>query len=415
MEAVVSKRRGIVKLLMEYKRLCMKKSSLRSFLFVFLCLINSAQSSAGFLSKISGALSTIKFDGLVGSARQFVCCHGQSSIAAAALATTALVAAVGLSKSSVRHHIRQGVINACLSTANFYCSTKWFNIAKMLGGDLNVPDVHGCTLLYKAAFQGNVKLFKALWEVGARTNLDVVDSWGRTLLCRAVENKDLEIVEALLAAGANPNVKERQGRSAIHYAVLNGDENSIRLLARNNADLHAVGGVRLEDGAFTPLGLAIFQHNARIVQTLLDEGASPELACCSGKNALGAAIMDNNLSIVQLLINHAKETRPEGAFRRLILAGDQFKDSSLHWAVRLARNKNGKKIVNLLLAHGGQAALNLQNNAGQTPLHIAVIDERKPVASLLVRHGADVTIKDARGKSPIEVCPSWLRADLFAR
>jgi len=48
--------------------------------------------------------------------------------------------------------------------------------------------------------------------------------------------------------------------------------------------------------------------------------------------------------------------------------------------------------------------LSLQDNEGQTPLHYAVLCDREAIAEYLVKHNADVDVRDNDGTSPSELC-----------
>ena len=52
--------------------------------------------------------------------------------------------------------------------------------------------------------------------------------------------------------------------------------------------------------------------------------------------------------------------------------------------------------------------LSMQDNEGQTPLHYAVVCDRQAIAEYLVKHNADVHVKDNEGASPSGLCEkSW--------
>jgi ankyrin repeat protein len=61
-------------------------------------------------------------------------------------------------------------------------------------------------------------------------------------------------------------------------------------------------------------------------------------------------------------------------------------------------------IVKQLLDMGAQGTINDQNNLGNTALHIACQNNLELIARLLVLNGADLTIKNVLGKTPIDVC-----------
>ena len=49
--------------------------------------------------------------------------------------------------------------------------------------------------------------------------------------------------------------------------------------------------------------------------------------------------------------------------------------------------------------------------ADSTPLHIAIYRGHRDVAALLIRHGADINVKDHFGLTPFMICAVKSRAD----
>jgi len=59
------------------------------------------------------------------------------------------------------------------------------------------------------------------------------------------------------------------------------------------------------------------------------------------------------------------------------------------------------KIVELLLRHGANP--NVQNARGETPMHFAVLYKKPELVELLLRHGADPNVQSARGETPLDI------------
>ena len=73
--------------------------------------------------------------------------------------------------------------------------------------------------------------------------------------------------------------------------------------------------------------------------------------------------------------------------------------TSLHAA---ARNGNAELVQDILEGRNGQAkvSINSQNSTGQTAMHLAAKWSRLNVIKLLIEAGADMEIKDRRGRTP---------------
>jgi uncharacterized protein len=61
------------------------------------------------------------------------------------------------------------------------------------------------------------------------------------------------------------------------------------------------------------------------------------------------------------------------------------------------------KIVEFLLAHGGDVGARSRNANGNTPLHAALAANQKMAAGLLIGHGADLDATDAGGWRPLHL------------
>lgn len=71
--------------------------------------------------------------------------------------------------------------------------------------------------------------------------------FGNTLLHSAVISGDKAEVRRLLDAGANPAISNREGLSALRTAVILGDEEMVRLLARPGEHLERLLDHALEE------------------------------------------------------------------------------------------------------------------------------------------------------------------------
>ena len=89
--------------------------------------------------------------------------------------------------------------------------------------------------LHNAARRGNVALLKSLLKRGSP---DLRDKDGRTALMDAVAAGQLRSIRALLAAGANVNARASDGRTPLIEAAVHGRPKSVRLLIAAHADLN---------------------------------------------------------------------------------------------------------------------------------------------------------------------------------
>ena len=94
-----------------------------------------------------------------------------------------------------------------------------------------------------------------------------------TLLHFATMSANLAVVRVLLDAGADPNVKDENGRTPLHFAAKNNTNPAvISTLLNAGANLEA----RTKSLGETPLHMAATNNrNSALLTTLLDAGADP--------------------------------------------------------------------------------------------------------------------------------------------
>jgi ankyrin repeat protein len=109
-----------------------------------------------------------------------------------------------------------------------------------------------------------------------------------------------QVVEVLIAAGADPNALDNSGVAPLHRAVRTRSSQAVRALLDNGADLR----LKNKSGS-TPLHLAVQntgksnsgsdeakEEQRRIIDVLLERGASPTDTDAKGKTVAAAASSD---------------------------------------------------------------------------------------------------------------------------
>ncbi len=282
------------------------------------------------------------------------------------------------------------------------------SVVKLLldrGADPNIRDEGDNAFpLHFAAERGDLPIIQLLVDHGAETAAGEVDDHRLDIIgwatCFGDANKD--IVDYLLAHGARHN---------IFSAVATGATAVIRDLAsRSTADLdkvmdHANQGRR-------PLHLAVVKRQRAAAETLLDLGADVNATDTAGLTALDQAALDANVEIAQFLIERGARielpaaiglNRTEDVERLLRDEPDCLKPAH-RWGrliVRAAEHASGDAIE-ALIRHG--ASVNVQDDmetsidhtSGYTPLHAAAWNGNTAAAAVLLKHGADPTIRDGK-------------------
>ena len=245
------------------------------------------------------------------------------------------------------------------------------------GADIHARDKSGNTPLHNAATRKkNLNFINVLIQSGV--NIDKV----RYLA--ATRNNNPDITNALVQAGANINARDKSGYTPLHNAASNENPNIINALIQAGADIHA----KAEDGE-TPLHWAAGNNeNPDIINALIQAGADIHATNKYGSMPLHfAATSNNNPDIIKALVQAGAN----------INARDKSGYTPLHEA---APRDNNLDIINALIQAG--ADINAREQLyGNTPLHRMVLANQQQAVLLLLENGADATISNANGKTPL--------------
>ncbi|OHB74730.1 MAG: hypothetical protein A2Z25_23445, partial [Planctomycetes bacterium RBG_16_55_9] len=137
-----------------------------------------------------------------------------------------------------------------------------------------------------------------------------------------------------------------------------------------------------EDSFFkTAVHRAVISGHRDVVEFLLSRGADIDARDSFLVSALHYAVQNNHKDIAELLLaNGASADARDGAG-----------DTPLHYAARFS--KVGKDLPGLLISKGADA--NAKNSQGQTPLDVAVSNNHKDIAELLLANGSQISTINA--------------------
>lgn len=248
----------------------------------------------------------------------------------------------------------------------------------------------GMTALMYAGREGQLNGVTALADAGA--NLNVVDPEGCTAIVIAIMNGHYEVAARLAEKGADPNIGDAAGMTALYAAVDMEHPASLTnrppqprtgkltpaelvpVLLKYHADpniplkaplllrQHTGGDTALAAGA-TPLMRAAKAGDMNLMKSLLEGGADPSRALANGTSALSLMM--------------------SGRGARLLTP-----DAPMF------------QVVKLMLDHG--LNVNAAGTGGATLLH-QNLDRGEAFVRLLVEHGARLDIKDASGRTPLDI------------
>lgn len=302
------------------------------------------------------------------------------------------------------------------------------------GVDPNDPDRDNRAALFAAVRSSNKPAAILLCDAGAQINAQGGSS-GSTPLMRAAGQGDEEMVRVLLARGAEVNAVDKQGQTALYYALRHRDYVYGRVEIRSGKDSACrTAGLLVAWGAdlnhhdadgLTPLDQAILEQRWDLAQWLLSKGAEADLFSAAALGltdrvesllAGSPALLSASRPPIGQPLSWATHGKQRGVVEVLLARGanvharpetGRFRNPPLYWAVR----SGDAGIVRLLLAHGADPrAETTPMDAGggyadgnDTSLHTAVMFNRLDVARLLLEVGADPNAAGVRGRTPLHV------------
>ena len=172
----------------------------------------------------------------------------------------------------------------------------------------------------------------------------------------AIMGDDSGTLQELINDGLDPNGSADAGRpdvTFLHLAAMNGGEASIRTLVKAGAEIDATTDLKM-----TPLLGALVTGSPQNGLVLIELGADVNLANLAGAAPLHFAASQGNLELVKALVDQ-----------------------------------------------GADVNLQTKTNGG-TALSAAADADSKEVIEYLLQHGADKTIKDRSGKTPVTYAKS---------
>ena len=237
------------------------------------------------------------------------------------------------------------------------------------GAEVNARDQSGHTPLMEACSHGEENAVTFLIEHGA--DVDPQDNDEETALHHAVYSdcESLEILSCLILKGLDVNACESDGRSPLMIASVRGKVNSVAFLLEHGANVN----LQNKNGK-TALHYAVIGYNGscEVFRCLIENGADVNACLTNDKcTPLMQACDYGQVYTATCLIDY-------GAALDL---QDKNGDTALHYAVRFLYTDRSIRIVQKLLTSGVSF---LFNNHGVKPLILASSYSNRPAVEYLI-------------------------------
>ncbi len=285
------------------------------------------------------------------------------------------------------------------------------------------------------------------------------------MLQNTAENCSPEVVEAMIKAGADVNAPrvtedENSGYTPLHAAAGMGRLDNVEVLLNNGADVNATN----DDGE-TPMHYAASEGRTDIVQALIAAGADKEAKNEDGKTAADllaekiekdredgkdVAALEETLktlrsaeaegTTVNSNASGAERTGPgdKPAEQPTTATGDKPAEqpepiqTDPNAASTASPDALGKELAGLLVKkaeerteddnkriaelmnknHPTQINLNVKDDSGRTPMHLAALHGRTDIVQALIKAGADKDATNNSGETPMHYAAREGRTDI---
>ncbi|PKL90950.1 MAG: hypothetical protein CVV21_10425 [Candidatus Goldiibacteriota bacterium HGW-Goldbacteria-1] len=217
-------------------------------------------------------------------------------------------------------------------------------------------DDGGRTALMYATSKGQVKIVNAILKalVAYKGDINVLDKDGRSALYYAVADGNADIVKSLIANGAEVNIVDKEGITPLLYAAFKKHKNVFPLLIEAGADLNAKEKNQGNTALIT--ALATGKGDGKIGLMLVEAGADVTIKNSQGIDAFLAAAWKGKIDVLNAIIEGDKK-------RKVKVANPNAKDKQ-----------------------------------GNSVLIYAVQSKKIDVVKTILDMGADPTYKDSNGK-----------------
>lgn len=272
---------------------------------------------------------------------------------------------------------------------------KWDEILKILQElddkiDINIKDQTENYIITYAVLHNRLDIIKNLHEKNVK--LDILDSDNRSILYIPIKYGYDEILEYLLKINYEMigvsivDIKDRNFKTPIHYAILNKNMLAIKKLLEANCNLNTT-----DNKGYNALHYSILSRDLDIVKIILPGIININTRTSSGETSLHLAVNLQQIEIAEFLIKNGINVNYQDYSHEF---------TALHYAVSI----NNKYLIQLLLDVSGNP--NIQDIFGNTPLHYVMIEETYNLIDFFINSKkivCNLNLYNIDGKLPLHI------------
>ena len=261
--------------------------------------------------------------------------------------------------------------------------TLWIKSYILEGGDINIVNSNGSTLLHECIILGFDELAIILIQSGA--DLMKKNNFGRTPVLLAIEKKCTVVLKEMIKRGFKYNQKELYELTKI--AELQNCAIILKYLERNDNLVHSSDDYKHKQ-TLSDTFSAIRNKDVILLKTLIETGASIDERDNVGNTPLIFASAIKNNNIIKYLVEKGANVNEK----------NNFGDTPL----MIASATENEKTVKYLIENG--ANINGKANDGATALHFASLYGHENIVKYLIDNGSNINEKDNNGNTSLFFC-----------
>lgn len=267
-------------------------------------------------------------------------------------------------------------------------TVKWFVEKKLPMDELNKD---GFTPLHLACQRGHILIVKELIDLGA--DYKKFSQTGQCAIHLCAARGHWGPAQILILKGVDPNLPDTSGNTPIHHACINGQERFLQLILSKRAEICVRNNMEK-----TPLDEA----KERLEKTIPVAGAT--MAQIRMFEGLQGVVRLLYAVICEEYLQRIERNDIEG-LKKMIEYYPEFSGiyylgkAPIHRVVRI----HSQEMISILADNKVNINVKELGIDGFSPLHLAVQERQINIVDLLLKKGADVSVKDNKGRTPQEL------------